>query len=156
MAETGWLRSEAQANTFRVAGALFFVFGIFGILLPIGAPSNPPAIAVVSFVAFGLLLAIFGLLGLVWLPRMGCLPTEAGVLIRGFRRTKLVDWDDISQFSLGRAGWTPRVGLVHLRDGRVVRITGIQAPNVGSRANAEALIAALNLELGKHVANNPP
>jgi Bacterial PH domain len=70
-----------------------------------------------------------------------------GVLVRNPLRTHAFGWDEVQGFSIGTRSMYPKIGLLHLTDGREVRLFGIQGPNPDVRPGAheaEDLIAELN------------
>jgi len=83
---------------------------------------------------------------------MGAMPTPTGVRVRNLLRTTDIAWPQVERFSLGQTQMLPAVGRVHLVDGSVVPISGIQPRNIlffpGDESAGE-LIKRLNAELAE-------
>jgi hypothetical protein len=72
------------------------------------------------------------------------------VTIRNPVHTTKVACEEIALFEVGPHGLYPKVAVARLRDGRDIRIFGIQGPNPVSRPgnrDAETLVARLNERL---------
>ena len=144
--ESDWLRSNGQRLTIRIVAWTLAVFISFVALATVTASD------LTSLARAGLLAMILLTVPLVWLmfraSNAGCRIEEGGLRIRGVLSNRLVAWTDISSVSLGRSGVYPYVGRLHLHDGSVVAIYGIQAPNVApNNSRTAALIERLNSEV---------
>jgi PH (Pleckstrin Homology) domain-containing protein len=141
-----WIRSRGQSIILRILGLIVVVFGI---LLALGSASLPNAtgwarlgVAVVwaSFAGSGLFV--------LHASRSGCRPESGGLRVRGPFKSFLIEWNEIETVSLGRCGLWPYVARLHLRDGGIVPVWGIQAPNIAPRNRWTAgLIAHLQAEV---------
>jgi hypothetical protein len=87
---------------------------------------------------------------IVRIARTACrIDTEGLLVLNPFSR-RLIAWQQIARFSLGRCGLLPFAGRVHFLTGKVVPIWGIQAPNIApDNPRTLALIARLNEELDR-------
>ena len=97
---------------------------------------------------YGLLAAM--LLGLATLGvrciRAGVVVSRRGIVVRNPGRSRRFAWDEVDHFSVEPMAWST-VGCVHLRDGDVVRASGICAPRAAFFPNsveATKPIAGLN------------
>ncbi len=144
--EGEWISSAGQRLMIRIVAWTLTVFISFVALAAItGSRLTPLARA-------GFLGMVLLTVPLVWLmfraSNAGCRIEDKGLRIRGVLSNQLVPWTDISSVSLGRSGIYPYVGRVHLHDGSVVRIYGIQAPNISpSNSRTAALIEQLDREV---------
>jgi hypothetical protein len=80
----------------------------------------------------------------------GAITDDQGLTIRNPRHTCRLGWEEIDHFSIERGGFTWGTATAHLRNGREVRIWGIQKPNAMTRPtnnDAEYLVSVLNSSL---------
>jgi hypothetical protein len=150
MADTG-----RTGQTFRAKGPVRFAgaIGLIGaiVLVILGASAHGPHAAagrVFSYV-FSVFMVAFSIRAL----NLGILATKDQIRIRNLFITRWVQWSEIEGFSFGQLRLFPAVGIVTLRDGRKMAITGIsygRAARKGVRANAASQIAELNQVLEEH------
>jgi hypothetical protein len=161
MNESPWVRSKGQSST---AAALGGVTVAFAALLTVGVlVSWEPVPDGVSATSVGLLFFFLDVLALAFgvlcwrAARSGCLVGLDGVRIRNPFSEVSIPWSRIERFSLGRAGFWPYVGRVHLIDGSLHVIWGIQAPNIApDNPRTASLIDGLNEELERRRPSSSP
>jgi len=141
-----WIRSKGQSIGIRVTG---WAYSAFILLFALGVASSKVWSPGGRVAMFGLVLVN---MPVIWLTfrasNAGCRIEEGGLRIRSVLSNRLVPWAEIRSISLGRIGIYPYIGRVHLRDGGIVPIWGIQAPNIApNNARTAALIDRLNREV---------
>jgi hypothetical protein len=143
------LRSREQAVVVASVSVMCVAIGIGAIAgLKDHAGHHP-----VSAIVFGAIAVAFGAFGLGREARAGVSTSRGGITVINPLRTRRLAWDKIERFSLGRSGFYARVGRAHLKDGRVVRLWAIQAPDPAVRPKyrkADEMIRELNTLLARN------
>lgn len=92
------------------------------------------------------------LLAALRFPLNGVVVTPNEVRIRNITRTHVVRWGEVDRFELGRYKLWPQIGVVVLKDGRRIPMTGVQAVRYGwspATKHARKTIAALSRRLAE-------
>jgi hypothetical protein len=146
-----WIRSKGQATAIWISLILPVFTLLLGLGLLIGDFPRRPEWAVRLLGLAGVWSACaFGFVS-VRKAKAGVRACADGLHVRNPFRSRMIPWARIVTIDLGRDGMYPYVGRVHLDDGSVVRIFGIQAPNIApNNRRTAALIEALNDEVAKH------
>ena len=133
------VREQARLVAFYCIGMSIVM--LFAALLPVGMGGRAFTLTTAAFIGGG------------WFFRLrpsGVQLSGGTVIVRNPFRTQSFALAEVVEFSNGRSGMFPRIGLLHLRDGRSVHIFAIQnvsplwSPHVGG---AEDVVAELNATL---------
>jgi hypothetical protein len=138
-------RSRLQAILIVMIGAFFSVGGIAQAWTFLAEGKLHLAAAI------GLILAwvCFGVFAIARLARCRAVVTDTHLVVVNPLTTRRIPWPEIARFALGASGIYPAVGQAFLRNGRRIRIWGIQSRNPlvwGRDSSAERLIQSLESE----------
>jgi hypothetical protein len=138
-------RSKLQSILIGMIGAFFSVGGIVQACTFLAEGK----LHVVAAVGFILAWVCFGVFAIARLARCRAVVTDAHLVVVNPLSTRRIAWPEIAGFALGASGIYPAVGQAILRNGRRIRIWGIQARNplVWRRdSSAERLIQSLEAD----------
>jgi hypothetical protein len=130
----GWIRSRSQEMGLRILGIAAVLFATPPtIVSAVGhLPDEPPMplivrlLILVCFVGLGAV----GIFSILRFSRCGCRIEPAGLAVLNPFSERLYPWESIDHFSIGRHGLFPYICRIHLRDGSLQTVWGIQAPNL--------------------------
>jgi hypothetical protein len=127
------------------------VFGttllVFGVLL-LGANNGRTA---------GVIACAGGIWGILASLREGIWIDEQGVAVRGALTTRRLPWANIASFSMDESAWPAYCLLIHLRNGRAVKVKALLKPRFGPKAKYRSwILEELNEALAKTTLPAPP